>query len=78
MDSRVAKLSALPIGRRGRILNIKTEGVARRRVLDFGMVKGSEIEAAIKSPSGDPVAYFIRGTLVALRKEDADNIEIII
>lgn len=40
-------------------------------MLDFGMITGTSIEAVQKSPAGDPVAYFVRGTLIAIRSEDA-------
>ena len=39
-------------------------------------VQGTTIEALQKSPSGDPVAYFIRGAVIALRQEDAQKVMI--
>lgn len=46
----------------------------RRRLQDLGIVEGTTIECLQKSPSGDPVAYKIRGTIIALRSEDANKI----
>lgn len=46
-------------------------GQQRRRLLDLGIVPGSEITAIMKSPSGDPTAYLVREATVALRKEHA-------
>ncbi|MBM3777073.1 MAG: metal-dependent transcriptional regulator [Acidimicrobiia bacterium] len=46
-------------------------GSQRRRLLDLGVVKGTEISAELQSASGDPVAYRIRGALIALRREQA-------
>ncbi len=43
-------------------------------MLDLGLVNGTNVEALHKSPSGDPVAYYIRGSVIALRKEDAGKI----
>jgi len=43
-------------------------------MLDLGLVNGTNIEALHKSPSGDPVAYYIRGSVIALRSEDAQKI----
>lgn len=40
-------------------------------MLDLGIIKDTEIAALTKSPSGDPVAYLIRGAVIAIRKEDA-------
>jgi len=48
------------------------QGSQRRRLLDLGVVRGTEIEAAFSSATGDPVAYVIRGALIALRREQAE------
>lgn len=47
-------------------------GLQRRRLMDLGVVPGTEISMDIKSAGGDPTAYRIRGALIALRKEQAD------
>lgn len=46
----------------------------RRRLLDLGFSKGTVIKCVQSSPSGDPVAYMLRGTIIALRNEDARQI----
>lgn len=51
-------------------------GLQRRRMLDFGIVPGAKITAQLKSLSGDPTAYEIRGTTIALRKNQSDHIYI--
>ena len=43
-------------------------------MLDLGFVPGTEVEALQKSPSGNPIAYHVRGTVIALRAEDAGRI----
>ena len=45
-------------------------------MLDLGIVPGTIIEPEMNSPGGDPTAYRIRGTLIALRHEQADLIQI--
>jgi DtxR family transcriptional regulator, Mn-dependent transcriptional regulator len=52
------------------------QGPQRRRLLDLGVVPGTRIEAELVSPSGDPVAYRLRGSLLALRREQARWIEV--
>ena len=42
-------------------------------MLDLVLIKGTIVEAVQKSPAGDPIAYFIRGTLIAIRSEDAEK-----
>jgi len=43
-------------------------------LLDLGVVPGTEIEIALNNPLKDPVAYWIRGAIIALRKEQSDKI----
>ena len=49
-------------------------GPARRRLLDLGVVPGTVVHARMRSAAGDPVAYDIRGALIALRREQATHI----
>ncbi len=42
--------------------------------MDLGFVPGTEISTLMKSIGGDPIAYQLRGTTIALRKEQADQI----
>lgn len=46
-------------------------GPARRRLLDLGVVPGTVVRAQLRSAAGDPVAYDVRGALIALRREQA-------
>jgi DtxR family Mn-dependent transcriptional regulator len=50
------------------------QGPERRRLLDLGIVPGTEITAEMRSAGGDPIAYRIRGALIALRKTQAAGI----
>jgi len=69
-------LSTLKVGESGKVLGISSavRGKQRRRLLDFGIVPGTTITPRLVSFSGDPVAYNIRGTSIALRKEQAEMI----
>lgn len=69
-------LTDLKEGQSGRVKNILATGGMRRRLQDLGMIEGTSIECLQKSPSGDPVAYLIRGAAIALRKEDSSSIYI--
>ncbi len=63
---------------RGRIseLSPRCRGAERRRFLDLGFVPGTEVMAELVSPGGDPTAYRVRDTLIALRAEQACFIHI--
>jgi ferrous iron transport protein A len=67
-------LSALPLGQKAKVRALTSGGMARRRMLDLGLILDTVVEALLKSPSGDPVAYDIRGAVIALRSEEAQNI----
>lgn len=69
-------LNSLPIGRRCKVKQLKADGTIRRRMLDLGVIKDTEIEALTQSPSGNLVAYLIRGAVIAIRSEDAEKIYI--
>lgn len=67
-------LHCLPIGSFGRVRKLTADGNTRRRMLDLGLISDTRVEALRKSPSGDPVAYEIRGAVIALRSEEASKI----
>lgn len=74
MKTEVTNLSQLPLNENGIIQELKCEGNIRRRLLDMGLVKGTKITPVLVSPSKDPRAFEVRGTNIAIRKEDAENI----
>ena len=76
MDIQEFPLNDLPIGAKARVESLLSSGAERRRMLDLGLVQGTTVEALQKSPSGDPIAYFIRGAVIALRDEDARKITV--
>ena len=52
-------------------LNLIVIGNIKRRMLDLGFTKGTKIVPVFKSPFGDPTAFEVRGSVIALRKEDS-------
>ncbi len=75
----IESLDSLKPGQVGSVLNIspRCRGPERRRLMDLGIIPGTQIQAEMRSPSGDPIAYRIRGALIALRKEQAEYIQIV-
>lgn len=67
-------LDHLKIGETASVIDMDFEGNERRRMLDLGLISGTRVEALQRSPSGDPVAYWIRGAVIALRSEDSARI----
>ena len=56
------------------INNLETAGELRQRLMDLGFVPGTKVQCVLISPFGDPKAYFIRGTVIALRKKDSSTV----
>ena len=71
-------LSVLKPGEAGWVVRLSPgcRGLERRRLMDLGILPGTLIEAEMVSPVGDPTAYRIRGSAIALRKEQANQIYI--
>lgn len=74
----ISKIMKLVHGEKGnliRITSLNLEGVMRRRLLDLGFVVGATVEVIRKSPLGDPIAFRVSQTTIALRKEESSQIE---
>lgn len=74
MNNYYIPLNSLPIGKRCKVKKLISNGLVRRRMLDLGLIDDTVVESLHKSPSGDPVAYLIRGAVIALRTEVASMI----
>lgn len=77
MKKNIINLNKLPLNQNGIINDIKCNENIKRRLLDLGLVKGTNIIPVLVSPSKDPRAFEVRGSIIAIRKEDAEDIEII-
>jgi ferrous iron transport protein A len=67
-------LCNLPLGSSSKIMELSSVGSMRRRLLDLGFAQGSTVRCIHLAPSGDPIAYSVKGAIIALRKEDAKDI----
>lgn len=74
MKKTIIPLNLIPIGSTAKVKELTSEGISRRRMLDLGLVTDTEVESLRQSPSGDPIAYEIRGAVIALRSEEACKI----
>ena len=71
-------LDTLKLGEKGKVTVISSlsRGVERRRLFDLGIIPGTEISVEMDSPGGDPTAYRIRGSVIALRSTQAKLIQV--
>ncbi|MCL2322402.1 MAG: ferrous iron transport protein A [Oscillospiraceae bacterium] len=74
MNERIISLNRAPIGKTVKIKYLSSKGSIRRRLLDIGLIEGTNILSLYKGPSGDPTAYLVRGAVIAIREDDSSNI----
>ncbi|QXM06839.1 FeoA family protein [Crassaminicella indica] len=58
----------------GKIIKIMGTGALKRRLMDMGVIRGTEVYVEKKAPLGDPIEVKIKGYSLTLRKEDAERI----
>ncbi|MGN0666223.1 MAG: ferrous iron transport protein A [Huintestinicola sp.] len=58
----------------GTVTAMNSRGSMRRRLMDMGLIEGTKVICLHKSACGDPIAYLIRGAVIALRNEDSSQI----
>lgn len=69
-------LDQLQRGQSGIVTNLTCAGTNRRRLMDLGILPGTSLTVELISPLGDPIAYRVRESLIALRRSQAEEIEI--
>lgn len=74
MENKDLLLHQLPVGKEGKVKSLQNKGLSRRRLLDLGLIPDSLVKTERSSPAGNPIAYNIRGAVIALRREEAENI----
>ena len=69
-------LRDVKIGKSAKIIKVHGEGAMRRRIMDMGLTKGTEVYVRKVAPLGDPLELNVRGYELSVRKADAEMIEI--
>ena len=67
-------LNDIKPGEHAIVCKLNTTGSMRRRLLDIGLIENTDVECVGCSPAGDPLAFLIRGAVIAIRSEDCNNI----
>ena len=65
------------VGTRVTVRRINGEGAYKRRIMDMGITKGSEIHIRKVAPLGDPMELTVRNYELSVRKADAEMIEVV-
>ena len=69
-------LREVSVGSTAKIKKLHGEGAIKRRIMDMGLTKGTEVFIRKVAPLGDPVEIRVRGYELSLRKADAELIEV--
>ena len=64
------------IGSTVKVVRLHGEGPVKRRIMDMGITRGTEVYIRKVAPLGDPIEVTVRGYELSLRKADAEMIEI--
>ncbi len=67
-------LRSLKPGTKARIIKVSGKGALHRRIMDMGIVPGTDIEVEKVAPLGDPIELKVKGYHLSLRKTEAANI----
>ena len=69
-------LRQVKIGETAKVVRLHGEGAVKRRIMDMGITRGTEVFVRKVAPLGDPVEVTVRGYELSLRKADTEMIEV--
>ena len=69
-------LKDVSVGETAVILRLHGEGALKRRIMDMGLTKGTEVYVRKVAPLGDPMELTVRGYELSVRRADAELIEV--
>ena len=69
-------LKEVKVGKTARVVKLHGEGAIRRRLMDMGLTRGTEVLVRRVAPFGDPIELTLRGYELSLRRADAEMVEI--
>lgn len=69
-------LKEAKVGQTVTVAKLSGEGAVKRRIMDMGITKGTEIYIRKVAPLGDPIEVTVRGYELSLRKADAEMVEV--
>lgn len=72
----MATLREVKVGETVTVKKLNGEGAVKRRIVDMGLTKGTEVTIRKVAPLGDPIEVTVRGYELSLRKSDAEMVEV--
>ena len=74
MADAATTLRDVPVGDTVRVAKLTGEGAIKRRIMDMGLTKGTEVTVRKVAPLGDPIEVTVRGFELSLRTDEAQNV----
>ncbi|MCC6109808.1 MAG: ferrous iron transport protein A [Denitrobacterium sp.] len=72
----MATLDTVSTGQTVSVTRLTGEGATKRRIMDMGITKGTDIYIRKVAPLGDPIEVTVRGYELSLRKAEAEHVEV--
>ena len=69
-------LKDVKVGENAVVVRLHDEGAVKRRIMDMGLTRGTEVHVRKVAPLGDPMELTVRGYELSVRKADAEMIEV--
>ena len=69
-------LREVGIGSTVKVKKLTGEGAVKRRIMDMGLTKGTQVTVRKVAPLGDPIEVTVRGYDLSIRKADAEMVEV--
>ena len=69
-------LNELGVGKTAKVVRLNGEGAVKRRIMDMGITKGTDVTVRKIAPLGDPLELTVRGYELTIRKDEAEKIEV--
>lgn len=69
-------LKDVKVGETAVVVRLHGEGAVKRRIMDMGLTRGTEVHVLKVAPLGDPMELTVRGYELSVRKADAEMIEV--
>ena len=69
-------LREVKVGETATVVKLHGEGATKRRIMDMGLTKGTEVYIRKVAPLGDPVEITVRGYELSVRKNDAECVQV--
>ena len=69
-------MNEVEVGKSVKVVRLTGEGAVKRRIMDMGLTRGTEVTVRKVAPLGDPIELTVRGYELSIRKDEAAKIEV--